>query len=57
MDDNCKCKIGGIVCHADSCVYHTKDNCCEAGKIQVSSCCCSGTGKNEPACDTYKSKM
>ncbi len=51
MDNNCK--ICGIVCHAENCTYHTKDNCCEAGKIQVSSCCGSA---NEPACDTYKAK-
>ncbi len=48
-------KINGIICHAESCTYHTKDNCCEAGSINVTGCDCNDCEKH--ACETYRAKF
>ncbi len=45
--------INGIYCEAENCTYHTTDNKCNAGSIQVSSC---GFLKCEPDCATFKEK-
>lgn len=46
MEKNCGCKISGIKCEVENCRYHTKDNCCDAGCIQV------GPGHAEHSSDT-----
>lgn len=53
---NCGSKdvISGIKCEVKNCTYHTTNDRCEAGKIEVGycgSCNCS-----ETACTTFKAK-
>lgn len=55
MTNECNEKIvQGILCDAKNCVYHTCDDHCKAGEIQVgyhSSC-----NSSETACTTFKTK-
>lgn len=52
-DYSCETK-SCIACNVMNCVYHTKDNACSAGKIQV------GNGAanraEDTCCDTFKAK-
>ncbi len=50
MNENSKIK--GIVCHAEDCKHHCKDNSCDAGCINV--CTCSTAAVAE--CSTYEEK-
>ena len=50
-----KHEISGIKCNVSNCVYHAKDNACEAGSIEVgpcSNCSC----KTDTCCNTFKAK-
>ncbi|MBQ4153760.1 MAG: DUF1540 domain-containing protein [Clostridia bacterium] len=45
-----------VKCVVTNCKYHTMNNCCEAGSIEVTPCsdnCCSS---NETACKTFAPK-
>ena len=48
------CKISGIRCAVESCRYHTVDNCCDAGEIQVGPNYAGKSG--ESACITFQQK-
>ncbi len=50
-----KQEISGIKCNVTNCVYHAKNNACEAGHIEVGPCsCCSCT--TDTCCNTFKAK-
>ena len=57
MNNDCKdCNVvSGIKCSVESCVYHSKEDCCHAGHITVggdsNACECS-----ETSCRTFKAK-
>ena len=54
MDNKKGCKISGIKCDVENCVYHTKDNCCDAGCINVQSH--NATDVSETMCATFEYK-
>lgn len=45
--------INGVYCEVKNCSYHTVDNKCTAGSIQVSPC---KDAKCDPDCATFKEK-
>ena len=50
-----KHEISGIKCNVSNCVYHAKDDACEAGSIEVGPCSnCSCT--TDTCCNTFKAK-
>ncbi|MBE6798364.1 MAG: DUF1540 domain-containing protein [Ruminococcaceae bacterium] len=55
MNENCGCKISGIKCEVETCRYHTVDNCCEAGKIEVGPHKAQKSG--DTACNTFEQKI
>ena len=50
-----KNKIDGIVCHVETCEYHSKDDKCVAGKISVGGC--TACNCSDTCCNTFKAKM
>ena len=54
MNENCGCKISGIKCEVKACRYHTKDNCCDAGCIEVVHH--NAQTSSETACGTFQQK-
>ena len=44
-----------VVCSVKNCVYHTENNVCSAGKIQVGNG--SASTAKETCCDTFKAKQ
>lgn len=48
------CKISGIKCEVENCRYHTKDNCCDAGHINVVHH--NAQTSSETACGTFEMK-
>ena len=52
---DCNCETKSCVsCSVKNCVYHTENNVCSAGKIQVGNC--SAHKAEETCCDTFKAK-
>lgn len=49
---NCECKISGIKCEVKNCRHHTKDDCCDAGRIEVVNTVAQTSG--ETACGTFE---
>ena len=50
-----KHEISGIKCNVTNCVYHAKNNACEAGMIEVGPCdTCNCT--TDTCCNTFKAK-
>lgn len=50
-----KHEISGIKCNVSNCVYHAKNNACEAGMIEVGPCdTCNCT--TDTCCNTFKAK-
>ena len=49
-------KIADVKCNVTNCVYHTMNNCCEAGAIEVEPCAEHCNCSTETACKTFKAK-
>jgi len=49
-------KIADVKCTVTSCMYHTMNNCCEAGKIEVDACSDNCKCSTETVCKTFKAK-
>ena len=50
-----KHEISGIKCNVSNCVYHAKNDACEAGMIEVGPCStCNCT--TDTCCNTFKAK-
>lgn len=49
--------IADVKCTVENCMYHTMNNCCEAGKIEVDPCCDDCSCSTETACKTFKARM
>lgn len=44
-------EIKGITCDAKNCIYHSKNNNCNAGNIKVG--CKTATDESETKCETF----
>ena len=53
MDNACETKTC-IACNVKNCVYHTENDACSAGKIQVGNG--AATTYKDTCCDTFKAK-
>ena len=49
-------KIADVKCNVTSCMYHTMNDCCEAGSIEVEPCSPNCNCSTETACKTFKAK-